>query len=314
MDELVEIYEPIKDKLKETEECIQQSIISECEDVTSACKHIINAGGKRIRPALVLLSAKVCGYKGKRDIDLATAAELIHTATLIHDDVIDEASLRRGKQTLNLKFGNRRAILTGDFLYTKAISIILQDQSIEIMKTIFSAISKICEGEIEQTLRNNSREIREEGYIEMIKNKTASFFSCCCELGAMLGNLKNQEVSVLKTFGMNLGLAFQIVDDILDVVSTNGGFGNFTLPIIYGLRQASLNERKRILKILDKGSNEEDMKWLVNILKNYQAIEYAKTVAKGYIDQAKDNLKTLPNCTSKDSLIKLSDFVIKRRI
>ncbi|MEK7813542.1 MAG: polyprenyl synthetase family protein [Candidatus Desantisbacteria bacterium] len=321
--ELTDIYAIIEDELKKIEEGIQESLYHSPLMITNLVEDIIKTGGKRLRPALVVLSAKSCGYQGKAFLNLAAAIELIHTATLIHDDVIDNAALRRGRISVNSKWGNHISILVGDYLYSKAISLLLVDGDIDTQRIVASAVNKTCEGEIIQSMCNG-QEISENEYLEIIEQKTAVLISAACHSGACLGRDNKQE-NRLQSYGQNLGMGFQIIDDILDITGDEKRLGKLvcndlregriTLPVIFFLRNAQSDEKSRFESILKSGMFDADnIKWLVDILQSYHAFEYARGVAGRYIDMAKEELHCFPDSEAKKSLLLLADYVMKRDV
>jgi octaprenyl-diphosphate synthase len=319
--ELTNIYAIIEDEIDEVEKRIRESLCHSPLAITNLVEDIINTGGKRLRPALVVLSAKACGYQGKADLNLATAIELIHTATLIHDDVIDNATLRRGRISVNSKWGKHISILVGDYLYSKAISLLLIDRDIDIHEIVALAINKTCEGEIIQSMRNGQDNISEDEYLEIIEQKTASLISAACHCGAYLGN--NKQENRLQSYGQNLGIGFQIIDDMLDITGDESRLGKLvcndlregrlTLPVIFFLRNAHVDEKSHFEEILKSGRfDANNIKWIIDILRSYHAFEYARGVAGRYIDMAKEEINSLPDSEFKKALLLLGDYVMER--
>ncbi len=320
---LTDIYAIIEDELSEVEKGIRESLYHSPLTIASLIEDIIKTGGKRLRPALVVLSAKACGYQGKAYLNLAAAIELIHTATLIHDDVIDNATLRRGRISVNSKWGNHTSILVGDYLYSKAISLLLIDGSIDIQRIVALAVNKTCEGEIIQSIRNGQNDISEDEYLEIIEQKTAALISAACHCGACLGD--NEQEKKLQSYGQNLGIGFQIIDDILDITGDEKRLGKLvcndlregriTLPVIFFLRNAQLDEKNRFKDILKSERFDADnIKWLIDTLRSCHAFEYARGVAGRYIDMAKEELREFPESEAKKSLLLLADYVMERDV
>ncbi len=301
----------INEELKEVEARLNGEVSSEIEFLFNSSSYISKSGGKRLRPALFLLSSKACNFNGNRSINLACALELIHTATLIHDDVIDEATLRRNKETLNSKYDNKLSVLLGDYLYSKAVSLIIADGDKKIMETIANTVSQICEGEILQTLKVNTLP-EENEYLNMVDKKTASFFSSCCKIGGLVGNAPLQTIDSLASYGLNLGIAFQITDDILDLISdevktgksTKNDLlnGKFTLPVIYAAEYATPSE----IEIFTNGSRKEEV---LKLIEKYGGLEYSQNKVESYINVAKENLNLLNNSQYKEALIELADEI-----
>lgn len=301
----------INEELKKVEVLLNGGISSEIEILFNSSSYISKLGGKRLRPALFLLSSKACNFSGNQDINLACALELIHTATLIHDDVIDEATLRRNKQTLNSRYDNKLSVLLGDYLYSKAVSLIIADGDKKIMETIANTVSQICEGEILQTLKVNTL-LEEIEYLNIVEKKTASFFSACCKIGGLIGDAPLKTIDSLAFYGLNLGIAFQITDDMLDLISDEAKTGKstkndllngkFTLPVIYAAEYSTPSE----IEILTNGSRKEEV---LKLIEKYGGLEYSQNKVKNYTNVAKENLNQLSNSQYKDALIKLADEI-----
>lgn len=322
--ELTNIYAIIEDELNEVEKKIRESLCHSPLAITSLVEDIIKTGGKRLRPALVLLSANACGYHGKSWLNIATAIELIHTATLIHDDVIDNATLRRGRISVNSKWGNHISILVGDYLYSKAISLLLIEGDIDIQRIVASAVNSTCEGEIIQSMSSGQHTIAEDEYFKIIEQKTAALISAACHCGACLGGDNKQE-NKLQSYGQNLGIGFQIIDDILDITGDEKRLGKLvcndlregriTLPVIFFLRNAQEHEKSHLEGILESGEfDANNIKWIIDILQSYHAFEYARNIAGKYIDMAKEKIVDLPDSEFKRSLLLLGDYVMKRDV
>jgi len=301
----------IENELKKVDNFLNESILSDNEFLFNSAAYILKSGGKRLRPALFLLCARNCGFEGNRYLNIACALELIHTATLIHDDVIDESILRRNEQTFNVKYGNRLAVLLGDYLYSKAVSLIIADNDRIIMDIVANTVSQICEGEVLQTLKANTLP-EEIEYLNMVEKKTASFFSACCRIGGLIGNAPLHTIEALSSYGLNVGIAFQITDDMMDLIaeerqigkSTKNDLlnGKFTLPIIYAAKYFTPSERE----ILTGGRGKEE---ILKVIEKYGGLEYAQNKVKNYVNTAKQNLNLLNNSQYKEALIKLADEI-----
>lgn len=308
-------FKIINKELKEVEAFLNEGVSSEVESLFNSSPDILKSTGKRLRPALLLLSSKACDFNvHNRTINLACALELIHTATLIHDDVIDEAALRRNKQTLHSRYNNKLAILLGDYLYSKAVSLIIADGDKRIMEIIANTASQICEGEILQTLKANTLP-KEPEYLKMVEKKTASFFSCCCMIGSLIGDAPLQTRDSLASYGLNLGIAFQISDDIIDLVSdeTKAGKstkndllnGKFTLPIIHVVKYLTPPE----IKIL---TYERDKKEVMRLIEKYGGLEYSQNKIQNYVNISKQNLNSLNHSPYKEALMSLADEISRK--
>ncbi|MEW6608919.1 MAG: polyprenyl synthetase family protein [bacterium] len=311
----MDFFKIINEEINEIEAVLKEKTLSDIEFLFNSSSYILKSGGKKLRPVLLVLSAKACNFNGgKRYINLACALELIHTATLIHDDVIDEATLRRGKQTLNSKYDNKLSILLGDYLYSKAVGLIISDGEKRIMEIVADTVSQICEGEILQTLKANTLP-KEHEYLNMVEKKTAIFFSACCKIGGLISGVSQQTVDSLASYGLNLGTAFQITDDILDLISdevktgksTKNDLlnGKFTLPVIYAANYSTPTE----LKILTNRSEKEN---ILKLIRKYGGLEYSQNRAKNYVDVAKQTLNSLDNNQYKDALLNLADYTMER--
>ena len=285
--------------------------------------HVISAGGKRLRPMLTLASAKLCGYHGERHITLATCIEFIHTATLLHDDVVDESKLRRGLETANSVWGNQASVLVGDFLFSRSFELMVEDGSVKVMGILSSASARLAEGEVMQLLTANDTETGESAYLEVIKAKTAKLFAASCRLGAIVADRPNVEEEGLEAFGMNLGVAFQLIDDVLDysakqatlgkTVGDDFQEGKITLPVILAFRRGDNEERKfwrRTLGNLEQ--NENDLERAIALMQKHNALDDTVDRALHYGAMARDSLGIFPTSETKDALISLIDFCIER--
>lgn len=315
----------IEEDLKTLESSIQELIATRVSFIKEIVNYIIKSGGKRVRPILVILTAKLCGYKNEKHISYAAIIEFIHTATLLHDDVVDNAQTRRGSSTANIVWGNEPSVLVGDFLYSKSFELMAEDGNHEILKTISKATTALSEGEILELLKTSDIDTREEEYFEIIGNKTAVLFSAACEIGAILSNIDKEERLSLKNFGYNLGIAFQLTDDMLDYIScdnilgkhvgTDLKEGKVTLPLIHTLKLTNEKEKTSIKKVLDKNKvTIKDFERVRNIILKYGGIDYTSTVAKQYINTAKNFLNIFQTSPYKNALLSLADYMLKREM
>jgi octaprenyl-diphosphate synthase len=322
---LKDICSIIKEELDEVEARLKDIFVTSPFSTTELAEDILSTGGKRLRPSLLLLSAKACGYKGKEDINLATAIELVHTATLIHDDVIDNATLRRGKVSVNSKWGNHISILVGDYLFSKAMSILITIKDFNILDIIAPAISNTCMGEIIQSINTSisQEDVTEEQYLEIISQKTASLISASCHCGAYLGGQNNGIDDIFRVYGQYIGIGFQIIDDILDFIGDERYTGKstcndlyekkITLPIILFLKRATNQDKARFKNIWDTEClTSKDIKWILNKLHYYQSFEYAKSKAVEFINRAKEKIIGLPDSEAKQALLLIGDYIIER--
>lgn len=285
--------------------------------------HILGGGGKRLRPLFLLLSAELAGYKGETRIILAGIIEAIHTASLLHDDVVDGAELRRGKQTAHMIWGNQIVILVGDFLYSNALRLAVLQKNQKIMEALSEATTMMTEGEILQLNRVADPEITEEEYYRIISAKTGALISAACSIGGILGGLSQEEENALGRFGMKTGIVFQMVDDILDYMADEKGLGKklgkdlhegkITLPLIYLLGVASDSEKIEIKNIIKDGvSGEKDLKRIFRLFENYDVIEESLIIAQNLVSDAKSELEVFPASFGKDALSAMSDYALER--
>ncbi len=321
MKNLEQIYSIITEELKETENILNQIVIQEnFPFIVSASKYMMK-GGKRLRSAILLLAAKACGEINLKTTQLAAAVELIHSATLSHDDVIDESNVRRGNRSLNALYGNHSAVLIGDYLYSTAVSIIVKYADKTIMTLLIDVIRRLCRGEISQLINPVKSQ---EDYLRLIEDKTASFISVCSTIGALLADSGNENVQSLQKYGLSLGLAFQITDDLLDIIGTTPTLGkpiwtdikkgNLTLPLIYVLSCTNGEERKQLEEIyVHKEIQPERMEWLLALLKEKKAIDYSMCIAEEYIRHSKEVIKILPDSPAKVALMELSNYAVSRK-
>jgi octaprenyl-diphosphate synthase len=283
--------------------------------------YIVESGGKRLRPLLVLLAANACQYKGDRHISLAAVIEFIHTATLLHDDVVDNSELRRGKDTANAKWGNAPSVLVGDFLYSRAFQIMVDIGSLPIMGVISNATTVIAEGEVLQLLNSRNPDTTEEAYMQVILGKTAMLFEAATEVGALLADASDKERVAMRDYGRHIGIAFQLIDDVMDYKSTveemgkNVGDdlaeGKPTLPLIQAMKVASEPDKKLIRKAIREGGLE-DLEPIMNIVSRSGAITYTEEMAQQQADLAIKALEPLSDTSFKQTLIKLANIAANR--
>lgn len=313
----------IGEDLKNVELQFKKDLQSDVPLIRKVGEYVLSSGGKRIRPALLLLSAKLSGYCGDRHVPLASVIEFIHTATLLHDDVVDNANLRRGLASANTLWGNEASVLVGDFLFSKSFSLMVADGDLAILKVLSAATTIIAEGEVLQLVSTSDMDLTEERYIDVVKCKTAILLSAACEAGAILGKASPEREAALRDFGLGLGIAFQLMDDTLDYVASQEQFGKsighdleegkITLPLIHMLRNCTPVERKQIEEIIEKDTLEDDdFDTAIGLVHRYGGIEYTIERARQYILEAKALLDTFPPSHEKDALLDLSDYVVTR--
>ncbi len=311
----------IQKELKEVEKALLREVSSANSLSAEVSRYVFKSGGKRLRPALLLLSAKHYNYNGRATIELAAAIELIHTASLLHDDVLDEATLRRGTASVNSVWGNRISILVGDFLFAKASAILSRYTEYEVTRMVSNTMLKMVEGELLQMSKNKNHGTTEEDYIEIIDKKTADLLSIACRIGASLAGAKESEIRSFSNFGKYFGTAFQIIDDTLDYTSTEDEFGKaigndlregkLTLPLIHVLKRCSKEEHKKVLETIK--SSSPDIHYIHKLIDKYNSIDYAKKKAKEFSMSAVKELKKLKPTEARLALEKLSEYIIERR-
>jgi octaprenyl-diphosphate synthase len=324
--ELSEIVAIIASDLEEVEKELEENIKSPVPLVYEISKYILGSGGKRFRPSVLLLSSGACGLtNGRERIASAVALELIHTATLLHDDVVDDASLRRGKTASNVIWGNEASVLVGDFMLARALGLIQSCGNLELIKAVTDAAAKMAEGQVFEIMSAKRMiEVSEEVCFNIIENKTASLIEGCGKIGAILAGAKEEIKEALGQYGLNLGIAFQLIDDALDYSANKEEFGKeigqdlnegkMTLPLFYALEKASSREKSRVMEILQSDSlGKEELDFILDIVAKYKGVERTKKVAKRFIDKGKRAIVDLPGNTFKKSLDLLADYVAERR-
>jgi octaprenyl-diphosphate synthase len=314
----------VEDKLILVEEKIKSKLISDVDLVQKMSDYHLNTGGKRLRALLTLGSAQMCGYsKGTRDINLAACVELIHAATLMHDDVIDEGSVRRGKKTINKIWGNHSSVLVGDYLLSRCFEMMVDDGNLEVLKLLSSTSSKIAQGEMLQLQHKAEVDMLEETYLKIISAKTAELFAAATKVGAILSDVKTKEKEALEFYGKNLGLTFQIADDTLDYNSDLSLFGKkigqdfyegkITLPIILLFQKTSNQERKKIKDMFQKDERTEDeLNYIISLIKKYNVINACHLKAQHYINIASNSLSIFEDSQEKKILENLTSFSLAR--
>jgi octaprenyl-diphosphate synthase len=285
--------------------------------------YIAGAGGKRLRPLLLLLAARLAGYRGPRSIRLACVVELLHTATLIHDDVVDQAPLRRGRPSANAQWGDDASVLVGDHLYSKSFAMLVRDHDRAVMETLARATVSMTEAEVFQLERKRIGVTTESDYLRIISQKTASFISACCRIGALLGQLPEAQVDALTRYGLDVGVAFQISDDALDFVADQDRFGKAigsdlregkrTLPLIATLERASAAESERIRTLLERRTlRPAEIDEIRGLVLKHDGVEYARGRASSYAQAAKGDLEAFPLGEERELLALIADFVVDR--
>lgn len=322
--QLSDIYKPIKEDLDRVEDVLRACLATEGKLIYQVSRYVLSASGKRLRPALVVLSSKI-GDNGEQNVVyLAAAVELIHTASLIHDDVIDRADLRREKATVNSKWGNELSVLFGDYIYSKAFSLLARIEGSEILSSLSRSTSIMCEGEMIQIAQRYNLDLSEEEYLSIIRKKTAALFSASCELGAVLGGADSEKVNALSRYGSNFGIAFQIVDDCLDITGEEKDLGKslgsdlkggkMTLPLIFLLNLVPEREKKEAKSLLQLKGRSASQTQIREMTQEYGAIDHSLNRAREYIDRAKGDLQILGASVLKESFVHLADDLLRRAI
>ena len=311
----------LADDMKAVDAVIRERLHSEVVLVRQVSEYIINSGGKRLRPVLVILSSGCFGYQGKAHHELAAVVEFIHTATLLHDDVVDESDLRRGKQTANALFGNAASVLVGDFLYSRAFQMMVSVDNMKVMQILSDATNIIAEGEVLQLLNCHDADIDEENYLKVIRYKTAKLFEAAARLGAVIGGGSPAQEAAMARYGMHLGTAFQLVDDVLDYSGNSGETGKNigddlaegkpTLPLLYAMKNGTPQQAAAIRHAIENGGLDE-FQTVLQAIQETGALRYTQEQARREIAIAKSALDALPDSKHKSALIQLSDFAVDR--
>ena len=322
MQNFSEIQALMKSDLEMTDDILINRLNSNVELINQMSHYIINSGGKRIRPLLLLLCARATSYSGKDHHAMAVVIELIHTATLLHDDVVDESATRRGQNTANELWGNAPSVLVGDFLYSRAFEIMVEPNSMEIMRVLSKATNQISEGEVLQLLNIRNAKVSRSEYFEVIEQKTACLFKAACQIAGILSESSEELITALGSFGMHLGNAFQIIDDNLDYKSDSSMIGKeigddlsegkVTLPMIYALEQTTGKENKILTNAITE-ADASNIDNIVDILVNVNAFEFSRNVAKEESIKALNSLKVIPESNYRSALKLLCELSLERQ-
>jgi octaprenyl-diphosphate synthase len=318
---IASLYTPIAADMNAVDEVVRARLHSEVVLVRQVAEYIISAGGKRMRPALVLLAAGACGYSGTRHHELAAVVEFIHTATLLHDDVVDESSLRRGRDTANAVFGNPASVLVGDFLYSRAFQIMVGVGSMRVMQVLADATNIIAEGEVLQLMNCRNADIGVDDYLQVIRYKTAKLFEAAGRLGAILGNAGPEVEEGLAAYGMHIGTAFQLIDDVLDYSGREAETGKHlgddlaegkpTLPLIHVIQHGTAQQAALVRGAIEQASGDKFAEVLAAV-KSSGALDAARRHGEGEAALAKAALAVLPDSKFRETLIQLADFAVQR--
>ena len=319
---LSDITHLIDKELEQFNKEFRQSLKSKVGLVDLVTRYILKQKGKKVRPILVLLSGKLCGCVQQRSYRGATLVELLHTATLVHDDVVDNAETRRGLPSINNIWKNKVGVLMGDYLLARGLMLAVEANDFDFLKVITGTVRRMSEGELLQISKTRKLNNDEETYFKIISDKTASLLSTCCEVGALSATTDENKIKAMKEYGENLGIAFQIRDDILDYIGTTKIFGKplgadikekkLTLPLIHALKQARPEEAKEILKSIKNGTKKLDVVKVIEFVKVHKGIDYADEIAKQYAGKAIDYLSIFEDSEAKIGLTAIANFVVDR--
>ena len=320
---LREIVQLVEDDLARVELLFEEQCRSDVALVAEIGRYIREGGGKRIRPALLLLSCRLTGFRGDRAILLASVVEFIHTATLLHDDIIDQATVRRGRRSVNSRWGNDMTVLLGDFLYTKAMAMALSQENLPILRLLSDVTLRMIEGQLLEIERNGDIRVDESAHLDIIRRKTADLFSACTAIGGMLGGVGEDQRRALASYGLNLGLCFQMVDDLLDFtadekvlgkpVASDLREGKLTLPVIFLLRRAGAKAKDTVAAVLaDRGFERVSREELVRLAKDHGALDEARALAERYAAAARHDLASFERSPYREALEVLPDFILAR--
>lgn len=316
------ILAPVADDMQRVDARIRARLASDVPLVRQVAEHIIAGGGKRLRPALLLLSAGAVGYRGTAHHELAAVVEFIHTATLLHDDVVDESQLRRGRRTANAAFGNAASVLVGDFLYSRAFQMMVGLDNMRVMRVLADATNQIAEGEVLQLMNCHDPDVDETRYLDVVRRKTAKLFEAAARLGGILGGASAVQEEGLAAFGMHLGTAFQVVDDVLDYsgaaqetgksLGDDLAEGKPTLPLIHVMQAGSVQDRELVRRAIQEGGRHE-FEPVLAAIRATGALEHARGVARREVEVAVRAIDALPPSANKESLLELAAFSVTRR-
>jgi octaprenyl-diphosphate synthase len=313
----------VADDLKKVNEVILRRMHSPVALIPQLAGHIIAAGGKRLRPMLTLAAARMCGHAGERHLPLAACVEFIHTATLLHDDVVDDSGLRRGLATANALWGNKASVLVGDFLFSRAFQLMVEDGSLSVLAILSRASAIIAEGEVAQLVTANDTTTSEQAYLEVIQAKTAALFAAACRIGAVVADRPKMEEDALHSYGLNLGIAFQLVDDVLDYSASQATLGKtvgddfhdgkITLPVILAFRRGEEAERAFWRRTLEEQRQEEtDLAQAIALMEKHGSLRDTVERARHYGAVARDALGIFPDGPAKSAFLDIIDFCIER--
>ena len=318
------ICEPISGDLAAVEKKLSEKTASEYDFVDSAVQHVVQGGGKRIRPILLLLSAKACGYKGEDSHTLAAVVELIHVASLVHDDVLDEAPRRRGRETLHSKWGNKVAVLVGDYLHARVLSMLVDRHAEDPAMAILARTTQaMCEGEVIHAYKSGDFDISTDDYLKIINLKTGELITASCAMGAIIGTREEKIIQGVTEYGKAIGAAFQIIDDLLDFEADEEKLGKepfndlregkLTFPMIHLRGMCTTEESRKLEQVFSSESDEDGaIEWIESLLLRYEIQSHCRCIAQEYANRAESALVALPETSAKDALLQLADYGASR--
>lgn len=318
------VHHLVREDLEKVEAEFRKNLNSDVKLISKVGEHLLGSGGKRFRPMILILSTKLCGYQGARHIPLANIIEYIHTASLLHDDVVDAAELRRGNVSANALWGSEASVLVGDFLFSKSFSLMVRDGDIRVLQVISDASTQLAEGEIQELIKTSDLSLTEDGYISIVHRKTAALISAACRIGAILGGVNSEREASMSAFGRNLGIAFQLVDDTLDYISDEKEFGKtigidlkdgkVTLPLIHTIQKCSSQERRKLEEaFFSDPITSEDFLLVTGLIQKYGGTDYTVARARDFVEEAKKDLANFDPSDAKTAILALADYVIERK-
>lgn len=318
------ILDGVQDDLEAIENALLENLKPYLDLVSEVAGHILFSGGKRLRPLLMVLSSRLCGYQGEYDKTFSTIFEYLHAATLLHDDLVDEASLRRGKPAAHAIWGNSTAVLVGDFLLARGLAIAAATESPAIIGVIADITENMSQGEIHQLNRKGALDLTEQEYMDIIRCKTAVLFQGACRISAILAQAEKEKESALSDYGYHIGMAFQMADDLLDytfdtqalgkAVGADLREGKLTLPVIYALKHAAPHDKTRMESLIqNEDFSDDDFAWLIETLKNYGGIDHTERLAAAHVEMARAALSIFEDSNTKDIMLDIADYAIVRK-
>ncbi len=319
------ILSAVESDLEDIEKALSDNLNPYLDLVSDVAGHILFSGGKRLRPLLMVLSARMCSYNGNYEKTFSTALEYLHTATLLHDDLVDGATLRRGKTVAHATWGNSITVLVGDYLLARALSISAGTGRLRVVQVLAELTENMSQGEVHQLMRKGDVKLTEDEYLVVIRRKTAVLFKAACQVSAIIADAPEDKETALAEYGYNLGIAFQMADDLFDYTLQTSDFGKevgadlregkLTLPVIYALKQANSSDRDLMIKIIrNTDFTTDDFKTLLDLLIKYGGIDYTQETAASYIDTAKNALALFEPSPTKETMLDIADYALQRRV